>query len=72
MKTINGVPEYSSMVDVWAKTLKKEGIPSLWKGFGPYYFRIAPNTVLLFVFAEQLTYLYKAYILGDTSAKGGF
>uniref|UniRef100_A0A224XUA2 Putative mitochondrial fatty acid anion carrier protein/uncoupling protein n=1 Tax=Panstrongylus lignarius TaxID=156445 RepID=A0A224XUA2_9HEMI len=71
MKTINGVPEYSGMFDVWVKTVKKEGVSALWKGFGPYYFRIAPNTVLLFVFVEQLTYLYKAYVLGDPSAKGG-
>uniref|UniRef100_A0A0A9XBJ5 Mitochondrial 2-oxoglutarate/malate carrier protein n=1 Tax=Lygus hesperus TaxID=30085 RepID=A0A0A9XBJ5_LYGHE len=72
MKTINGKPEYKGMFDVWATILKKEGVTALWKGFGPYYFRIAPNTVLLFIFSEQLTKMYKKYILKDTSAGGGF
>ncbi|KAE8573677.1 mitochondrial 2-oxoglutarate/malate carrier protein [Halyomorpha halys] len=72
MKKEGGKGEYTGMVDVWIKTLKNEGVFSLWKGFGPYYFRIAPNTVLLFVFAEKLTFMYKKFILGDTESKGGF
>jgi len=72
MKVIDGVPEYSGLLDVWKKTLQKEGPTALWKGFGPYYFRIAPNTVLLFIFVEQLNYMYKVYVMGDPNAKGGF
>lgn len=72
MKIINGVPEYSSLFNVWVRLVKNEGITALWKGFGPYYFRIAPNTVLLFIFSEKLTFYYKKYILHDTKATGGF
>lgn len=72
MKKEGGKGEYSSMFDVWVKTLRNEGVTALWKGFGPYYFRIAPNTVLLFVFAEKLTFWYKKYVMGDVDTKGGF
>ncbi|KAK9507571.1 hypothetical protein O3M35_007398 [Rhynocoris fuscipes] len=71
MKIINGKPEYSGMLNVWIQILKNEGVPALWKGFGPYYFRIAPNTILLFIFMEKLTKWYKIYVLKDPTAEGG-
>ncbi|KAH9495095.1 hypothetical protein Btru_018151 [Bulinus truncatus] len=37
MKTVNGKPEYSGAVDVLSKTIRQEGLFSLWKGFTPYY-----------------------------------
>lgn len=64
--------EYKNLLDVWVRTFREEGVTALWKGFGPYYFRIAPNTVLLFIFSEKFTFWYKKYFLGDTSVKGGF
>ncbi|XP_023717148.1 mitochondrial 2-oxoglutarate/malate carrier protein [Cryptotermes secundus] len=71
MKTIDGKPEYTGAVDVLAKVVRREGFFALWKGFTPYYARLGPHTVLTFIFLEQMNYLYKKYVLGDTSGKGG-
>lgn len=61
MKVIDGKPEYTGALDVLAKTVKQEGVFSLWKGFTPYYFRLGPHTVLTFIFLEQLNRLYKEF-----------
>jgi len=50
--------EYSGMVDCLVQTAKQEGPLSLWKGFTPSYLRLAPQTVLVFVFLEQLTQIF--------------
>lgn len=55
MKTAKGAtPEYSGFTDVIIKTVKREGVFSLWKGFTPYFFRLGPHTILTFIFLEQL------------------
>ncbi|CAJ0580173.1 unnamed protein product, partial [Mesorhabditis spiculigera] len=64
MRMINGVPEYKSAVDVWGKVVRNEGVLALWKGFTPYYFRLGPHTVLLFIFVEQLNANFSRYYLG--------
>lgn len=64
MKYIDGKPEYKGAFDVLSKVTRNEGFFSLWKGFMPYYMRIGPNTVITFVLLEQLTQLYKKYMLG--------
>ncbi|GFG31791.1 hypothetical protein Cfor_04228 [Coptotermes formosanus] len=71
MKTVDGKPEYTGAVDVLAKVVRKEGFFALWKGFTPYYARLGPHTVLTFIFLEQMNQIYKKYVLGDTSGKGG-
>jgi len=71
MKTVDGKPEYTGGVDVLAKVVRKEGFFALWKGFTPYYARLGPHTVLTFILLEQMNYIYKKYVLGDTSGKGG-
>ena len=71
MKTVDGKPEYTGGVDVLAKVVRKEGFFALWKGFTPYYARLGPHTVLTFVLLEQMNYIYKKYVLEDTSGKGG-
>lgn len=58
MKVINGVPEYKGAIDVFTKIVRNEGFFSLWKGFTPYYARIGPHTVLMFIFLEQLNTAY--------------
>ncbi len=58
MKYINGVPEYKGVMDVLVKLIRSEGFFSLWKGFTPYYARLGPHTVLIFVFLEKLRVLY--------------
>jgi solute carrier family 25 oxoglutarate transporter 11 len=61
MKYINGVPEYTGVLDVVIKLIRNEGFFSLWKGFTPYYARLGPHTVLIFVFWERLKILYYNY-----------
>nr|CDJ94199.1 Mitochondrial substrate solute carrier domain containing protein [Haemonchus contortus] len=58
MKIIDGVPEYSGIIDVLIKILKKEGVFAFWKGFTPYYMRLGPHTVLTFIFLEQFNRAY--------------
>lgn len=61
MKTIDGKPEYKGMADVMLRIVKNEGIFALWKGFTPYYARLGPHTVLVFIFLEQLNNLYRKF-----------
>lgn len=61
MKTINGKPEYSGAINVLTRTVRAEGIFSLWKGFTPYYFRLGPHTVLTFIFLEQFNKMYRRF-----------
>ncbi|THX16722.1 hypothetical protein D6D13_01330 [Aureobasidium pullulans] len=50
--TINGVKP--SLSKIFAESYKKEGISFLMRGWSPAWLRLAPNTVLMFVFMEQL------------------
>ncbi|KAL1239474.1 Mitochondrial 2-oxoglutarate/malate carrier protein [Trichinella pseudospiralis] len=61
MKTVDGRPEYKNALDVWLKIARTEGPQALWKGFTPYYIRIAPHTVLMFIFFEQINRTYLSY-----------
>lgn len=70
MKTADGKPLYSGLLNVWKKTIQMEGFSALWKGFVPYYARVAPHTILLFIFCERLTIWYKRYIMGLANARG--
>ncbi|KAL5264150.1 hypothetical protein ACHWQZ_G005285 [Mnemiopsis leidyi] len=58
MKVVNGVPEYKGAVDVFLKTVRNEGLFSLWKGFTPYYARLGPHTVIMFLLLEKLNKTY--------------
>lgn len=64
MATINGKGEYSGMVDVWVKTISKEGVFSLWKGFTPLFIRNGPQFAIFFVIYENLFLMYKTFVLG--------
>lgn len=64
-KIINGIPEYSGLFDVASTLVKTEGVTALWKGWSFYYLRVAPATVLLFVFMEQLNKGYRKYLMND-------
>ncbi|XP_069694850.1 mitochondrial 2-oxoglutarate/malate carrier protein-like isoform X2 [Periplaneta americana] len=70
MKTIDGVPEYTGLLDAGTKIIQKEGLHALFKGLTPYYLRLGPNTIFYFIFLEELTILYKKHVLGDTSGTG--
>ena len=57
--------------DVVAKTVRVEGVLSLWKGFTPYFLRIGPHTVLTLIFLEQLNRAYMRFALGIHNARPG-
>lgn len=58
MRVVNGVPEYTGMLDALRKTAGREGVLSLWKGFTPYFLRLGPHTMLTFLCLEQLKATY--------------
>ncbi len=47
--------EYTGALNVVSKVVKEEGFLGLWKGFLPYYLRVAPHTVS----SVELLFLYK-------------
>ncbi|EFC35536.1 predicted protein [Naegleria gruberi] len=51
-KSSNSI-QYTGSIDVITKTIKHEGLFSLWKGFWPYFFRLGPQTIFTFLFLEQ-------------------
>lgn len=58
MKIVNGVGEYSGMFDALSKTVRKEGLFSLWRGFTPYFLRLGPHTMLTFLCLEKMKDVY--------------
>ena len=54
MKVINGVSQYKGTIDCLMKTIKNEGVLSLWKGFTPYFLRLGPHTIITFIVLEKL------------------
>ncbi|GLH09148.1 hypothetical protein R5R35_008189 [Gryllus longicercus] len=62
MKKVDGKGEYKGTLDVFTKVVRNEGIFALWKGFTPYFARLAPHTVLTFIFLEQLNAFYLNYV----------
>ncbi|KAF0760965.1 mitochondrial 2-oxoglutarate/malate carrier protein-like isoform X1 [Aphis craccivora] len=64
-KIVNGKPEYSGIIEVASILMKTEGVTALWKGWPFYYLRVAPGTVLLFIFMEQLKKGYEENFMKD-------
>lgn len=58
MRVVNGVPEYSGMLDALRKTAAKDGFFSLWRGFTPYFLRLGPHTMLTFLCLEKMKATY--------------
>ena len=50
----NGEPMYRGMIDCLNKTVKKEGVLSLWKGFMPAWTRLAPWQLIFWLSYEEL------------------
>ncbi|KAF8321740.1 mitochondrial carrier [Clavulina sp. PMI_390] len=50
--------EAVSVLDVVKTSLRQEGVAFLFKGWTPAFVRLAPNTILMFVFMEQLKKLW--------------
>ncbi|XP_025203359.1 mitochondrial 2-oxoglutarate/malate carrier protein-like [Melanaphis sacchari] len=62
-KIVDGKAEYSGLVEVASTLVKTEGVTALWKGWPFYYLRVAPGTVLLFIFMEQLKKGYEEHFM---------
>ncbi|THH11776.1 hypothetical protein EW145_g444 [Phellinidium pouzarii] len=52
------VSHNANLAEVFTKSLREEGPKFLFKGWTPAFIRLGPNTVLLFVFFEQLKKLW--------------
>lgn len=59
---------YRNTGDAFVQTLRKEGLRGLYKGFLPYYSRVAPQVTLMFVYYEQIQKVY-VRLVGGTVAK---
>jgi solute carrier family 25 oxoglutarate transporter 11 len=55
---------YSGLIDCLAKTVRQEGVLSLWKGWLPAYARLGPHVLVTFVMLEQLNTKWKEYKQG--------
>ncbi|XP_016661888.1 mitochondrial 2-oxoglutarate/malate carrier protein-like isoform X2 [Acyrthosiphon pisum] len=64
-KIVDGKAEYSGIIEVATTLVKSEGVMALWKGWPFYYLRVAPGTVLLFIFMEQLRKGYEDNFIKD-------
>eukprot|EP01124_Arcella_intermedia_P028210 TRINITY_DN567_c0_g1_i1.p1 TRINITY_DN567_c0_g1~~TRINITY_DN567_c0_g1_i1.p1 ORF type:complete len:265 (-),score=48.46 TRINITY_DN567_c0_g1_i1:497-1291(-) len=53
IKGLGGTVSYSSLTDAIWKISKTEGIMGFYKGWVPYYARVAPHVLSLFIFFEQ-------------------
>lgn len=57
--------QYKHSLDVIMQVIRTEGFISLWKGFSPYFLRLARHTVFMFVLLEHFNKLYYEKILRD-------
>jgi len=55
-------PRYASMIDTIIKMARTEGVRGFYKGFIPYYYRVGPQVVSMFVFYEQLNLLWNKFL----------
>ena len=66
----SGHPQiYTGVFDVTAKTFKNEGIGAFYKGYMPYSLRLGPQTILTFIFVEQLNKLFSKITGAKISSK---
>lgn len=49
---------FKGMTDCFIKSIKTEGVISLWRGFWPNYARLGPRIVIVFVVQEQLKAMF--------------
>lgn len=48
---------YRDMTHCFVRSIKEDGLPSLWRGFVPNYCRVGPRVVIVFVVMERLRML---------------
>jgi solute carrier family 25 oxoglutarate transporter 11 len=54
-----GVLPYKSALDCVLKTVSSEGIFTLWKGFFPFYIKLAPHTTISLIILDNLRASFK-------------
>lgn len=54
-----GEMPFKSPIDCLVKSVKNNGVTSLWKGLPAYVTRISPHAILVLIIMEQLTGVYK-------------
>merc|ERR1712108_43787 len=52
---------YSGAMDCLKQMLLKEGPTSFYKGFFPYYLRLAPHTIISLIFYEQYAKIFRSF-----------
>ncbi len=62
MNQAKGARVYSGLLDCMTKTVRAEGVMSLYKGFLPAYARLGPWQVVFFIVFEELN----VRVLGKT------
>lgn len=50
----DGTWPYKSLLDVFVKTFRREGILGFWSGFAPFYFYVAPHTLITLIAQDYL------------------
>ncbi|TVY45939.1 putative mitochondrial 2-oxoglutarate/malate carrier protein [Lachnellula occidentalis] len=53
-KSADGAVRYKGMLDCFVKVAKDEGLLSFYRGFGTYFMRLAPHTVIALIVADNL------------------
>lgn len=53
---------YTSTLDCIVQTFRSEGVRGFYKGFIPYYCRVAPQVTFMFIFFEQFQTIYDRHI----------
>jgi len=51
--------KYRGVVQAFFKILKTEGILSFWTGFGAYYMRTAPHSMIILMSQHPIKNMYK-------------
>lgn len=54
----DGKLPYKGLIDCFAKTIKSQGIGSLWIGVNTYFFRVAPHAVISLIFNEMVRNMF--------------
>ena len=52
--------KYKGIVDVFTKTLTKEGPLAFWTGFGAYYMRTAPHAMIVLMSTQPFVATYRS------------
>ena len=55
----SGAIKYNGVVDAFITILRKEGVLAFWTGFGAYYGRCAPHSMIILLTTEKITAIYR-------------